>query len=148
MKTLFKTTAMTASLAFAGAAAAQEYAIDWFTVDSGGGTSTGGRYSLSGTAGQADASLQPMTGGSFSLVGGYWSLFAVQPPDGVLLTFQPVGSGRTTLSWFPDAPGFRLQETMTLSPAGWINSPSGSTNPVIIPLDVVRRFYRVFKPKG
>ncbi len=42
----------------------------WSTVDGGGGTfSTGGGYSLGGTAGQPDAGQQ--TGGSFALVGGF-----------------------------------------------------------------------------
>ena len=34
---------------------AQSYQIDWFTIDGGGGTSTGGVYSVSGTIGQPDA---------------------------------------------------------------------------------------------
>jgi hypothetical protein len=50
----------------------QTYSIDWFTIDGGGGTSTGGVYGVSGTIGQPDASAQPMTGG------GFWSLFAVR----------------------------------------------------------------------
>jgi hypothetical protein len=28
---------------------AQPYTLDWFTIDGGGGTSTGGVYSVSGT---------------------------------------------------------------------------------------------------
>ena len=45
-----------------------QYAIDWHTIDGGGGTSTGGpmigvNYSVSGTIGQADAG-GPMTGGN------------------------------------------------------------------------------------
>src|SRR5258705_2546512 len=56
--------------------ASAQYSIDWFTIDGGGGTSTGGVYSVSGTIGQPDANAQPMTAGNFSLVGGFWSLFA------------------------------------------------------------------------
>ena len=44
--------------------------IPWYTVDGGGGTSTGGGYTLSGTAGQPDAGL--LTGGEFRLGGGFW----------------------------------------------------------------------------
>ena len=44
--------------------------IPWWTVDSGGGTSTGTGYSLSGTIGQADAGA--MSGGNYSLAGGFW----------------------------------------------------------------------------
>jgi hypothetical protein len=49
--------------------------IPWHTVDGGGGTSTGGAFTLSGTIGQHDAgpSTGPMTGGSFSLTGGFWA---------------------------------------------------------------------------
>jgi hypothetical protein len=63
-----------ALLAITGAAApamAQPFAINWYTIDGGGGTSTGGTFSLSGTIGQADAG-GPMTGGTFSLTGGFW----------------------------------------------------------------------------
>ena len=45
--------------------------IPCWTVDGGGGTSKGGAFSLSGTAGQADAGQ--MTGGSFTLSGGFWN---------------------------------------------------------------------------
>jgi hypothetical protein len=45
-------------------------AIPWWTVDTGGGSSQGGPYSLNGTAGQADAAI--LTGGTYSLRGGYW----------------------------------------------------------------------------
>ncbi|HYF15167.1 MAG TPA: hypothetical protein VD971_08875 [Phycisphaerales bacterium] len=61
-----------AALGFAAAGAfAQPYAIDWYTIDGGGGTSSGGTFTLSGTIGQHDAGTV-MTGGSFTLTGGFW----------------------------------------------------------------------------
>lgn len=51
---------------------AQTYSIDWHTIDGGGGTSTGGGYSLSGTIGQPDAGS--MSGGGYTLGGGFWGL--------------------------------------------------------------------------
>jgi hypothetical protein len=54
---------------------AQPFSIDWFTVDGGGGTSSGGQFTLSGTVGQPDAGH--MAGGQFTLEGGFWSLVAV-----------------------------------------------------------------------
>lgn len=61
--------------ALAGGAAAQTgggYNLMWHTVDGGGWTfSTGGEYSLGGTAGQADA--EAMTGGTYALQGGFWT---------------------------------------------------------------------------
>jgi len=49
------------------------YDLSWHTIDGGGGTSTGGTYSLSGTIGQHDASTSLMTGGTFELAGGFWA---------------------------------------------------------------------------
>jgi len=47
------------------------YDLSWATVDGGGGTfSTGGSYSLGGTAGQPDAGSA--AGGTYSLGGGLW----------------------------------------------------------------------------
>jgi len=46
-------------------------AINWWTVDGGGGQSSGGPYVLMGTAGQPDASVN--VGGSYVLAGGYWT---------------------------------------------------------------------------
>ena len=34
---------------------AQNFSLDWWTMDGGGGTSTGGVYSVTGTVGQPDA---------------------------------------------------------------------------------------------
>src|SRR5712675_1372682 len=67
---------------------AQTFSIDWFTIDGGGGSSTGGVYSVSGTIGQPDASSQPLAGGNFSLTGGFFSLFRVQTPGAPLLTIR------------------------------------------------------------
>jgi len=46
------------------------FEISWWTVDGGGGSASGGGYTLSGTGGQADAGL--LTGGAFTLGGGFW----------------------------------------------------------------------------
>lgn len=46
--------------------------LTWNTIDGGGATfSSGGNYSLGGTIGQADAGA--MSGGTFSLNGGFWA---------------------------------------------------------------------------
>jgi hypothetical protein len=59
----------------------QSYSIDWFTIDGGGGTSTGALYSVSGTIGQPDAG-GPLSGGIYSLTGGFWSLLSVVQTPG------------------------------------------------------------------
>ena len=53
-------------------AAAQPYVIDSYTIDAGGGTSSGGAYELSGTIGQHDAG-GVLAGGTLELTGGFWA---------------------------------------------------------------------------
>ena len=124
-----------------------QYSIDWHTIDGGGGTSTGGVYSVSGTIGQPDAG-GPMTNGQYSVTGGFWALpTAVQTVGSPTLTIVPAGAGQATISWTPaTGTNWVLQETWALSPANWTNSPSGSTNPIVVPATLPTRFYRLFKP--
>ena len=49
----------------------QTLEIPWYSIDGGGGTSEGGQFSVAGTIGQHDAGA--MTGGGFSLAGGFWA---------------------------------------------------------------------------
>lgn len=54
------------------ASAAEGYTLNWWTVDGGGSTSsTGGGYTLGGTAGQPDAAT--WQGQGYTLAGGFWS---------------------------------------------------------------------------
>src|SRR5262245_56299551 len=57
-------------------ATGQPFDLSWHTVDGGGATFVGGgAFQLGGTIGQPDASsfATPMSGGSFTLVGGFWT---------------------------------------------------------------------------
>ncbi len=47
------------------------YDLSWWTVDGGGGILTGG-YVLEGAVGQPDAGIV-LTGGGYSLTGGFWT---------------------------------------------------------------------------
>ncbi len=67
----------TGVLVYAGATVAQEgpaqdFSIDSYSIDGGGGTSTGGTFSMTGTIGQHDASVGASIGGIYSLTGGFW----------------------------------------------------------------------------
>jgi hypothetical protein len=57
-------------LALVPATAHAQFSIDWYTIDSGGGASAGGAFSLIGTIGQPDAA--PSSGGPFQCGGGFW----------------------------------------------------------------------------
>src|SRR3954462_1206003 len=94
-------------------AAAQNYSIDWFTIDGGGGTSSGGQYTLSGTIGQPDAGT--LSGGNYTLDGGFWGgVFAVQQVGAPTLHISQTGPN-VTVSWSPTTAGFVLQVETNLS---------------------------------
>lgn len=61
--------------------------LKWHTIDGGGGTSSGGIFKLSATIGQPDACAPdtPMTGGIFTLVGGFWPGVAIVDDPGCTL---------------------------------------------------------------
>jgi hypothetical protein len=122
-----------------------QYSIDWHTIDGGGGTSSGGAFSLSGTVGQPDAG-PVMANGSFSITGGFWAVTtAVQTPGAPTLSISPATAGHVIISWIPDTPGFVLQETEDLS--AWVDAPSGTQNPVTVQTLVPRKFFRlVYRP--
>jgi len=71
------------------------FEITWYTIDGGGTSSTtGGSFDLAGTIGQPDAG-PTMTGGDFSLTGGFWAGVNNAPPcladftgDGLLNFFD------------------------------------------------------------
>ena len=123
-----------------------QYAIDWSTIDGGGGTSTNGPYSLSGTIGQPDAG-PTMTNGPYALTGGFWALpQAIQTEGAPTLMIAPAGAGQASISWTPPATNWVLQERLSLTSGSWSNSSSGATNPVVVPATVPTKFYRLFKP--
>jgi len=124
---------------------AQPFAVNWHTIDGGGGTSTGGVYSVSGTVGQPDAG-GPMTGGPFLVSGGFWAFIAVQTPGAPFLSIVAASPGEATISWTPDLPGWVLQESLSLSAPAWTNSPSGATNPVVVPATWSMKYYRLHAP--
>ena len=47
-----------------------DYSISWYTIDGGGGTSSGAQYIVKGTIGQHDAAYSAV--GSYELLGGFW----------------------------------------------------------------------------
>ena len=88
-----------------------------------------------------------MTGGQFSITGGFWVLpTAVQATNAPTLTIVPGVPGQATISWTPNTPGFVLQETWVLSPSNWSNSVNGATNPIVVPATSPAKFYRLCKP--
>jgi hypothetical protein len=129
-------------------ALAQSYSIDWYKIAGGGGTSTGGTYSVSGTIGQHDAG-GPMTGGSYSLTGGFWALISVVQTAGLPdLTITFVGPNSVKVSW-PDTGTYTLQQNSNLAvPGGWETSgysitTTNGTNSITITPPTGNLFFRL-----
>ena len=105
----------------------QPYSIDWYNVAGGGSTSTNGQYSVSGTVGQPDAA-GPMTGGSYSLTGGFWALLSVVQTPGAPTLYITHSSNTVTVYW-QAVSGWTLQQNSSLTvPAGWSSSGGVSTS--------------------
>jgi hypothetical protein len=125
---------------------AQSYAIDWYKVAGGGGTSTNGLYSLSGTIGQPDAS-GVMSGGNFSVTGGYWALInVVQTPGAPPLYISH--SGNVVTVYWQNLGSWTLQQNGNLAvPVGWNNSSGinliGGTNYLALTNPAGTQFFRL-----
>ncbi len=141
-----------ALLAFANSAPrvhAQSYSIDWYKIAGGGGTSTNGQYSLSGTIGQHDAG-GPMTGGNFSLTGGFWALFAVQIPGAPALGIRLAATNTAMVYWPFPSTGFTLQQNTNLGTTNWVGvsetiTNDGTINFIIVNPPAGNRYYRLKK---
>jgi hypothetical protein len=139
-----------ASLLLASAASAQNYAIDWFAIAGGGATSTGSVYSVSGTIGQHDASA-PLTAGTFSLTGGFWSLYDAQTTSLPLLAISLLDPNTVLVSWPFPSTGFALQQNLDLTTTNWTApaetvADNGTNKFIMVSPPVGNRYFRLFRP--
>ena len=128
----------------------QSYSMDLYKISGGGGTSTGGVYSVSGTIGQPDAGVG-MSGGSFSLTGGFWALYAMQTPGAPYLWVVRTITNTVCVWWALPDTSWQLQATANLAGTGTSWTPcSYSTNGAnciyIESPPSGKRFYRLFRP--
>ena len=142
---------LSAVLLLAGSfvANAQSYSIDWYKVAGGGGTSSGGVYAVSGTIGQHDAG-GPLTGGNYSLTGGFWALISVAQTPGAP-TLYVSHSGTTVTVYWQNVSGWSLQQNNNLAnPGGWtLNSSwtnSNGTNSLGLTSPTGNLFFRLSNP--
>ena len=132
-------------------AQAQTYSIDWFKIAGGGGTSTGGVYTVSGTIGQHDAG-GPLIGGNYSLTGGFWSLVAIQTTNAPFLKIFLTTTNTAVVSWPSPSTGWRIQQSPTLAAGGtWVTpgetvNDNGTDKFIVISPPTGNRFYRLTTP--
>ena len=130
---------------------AQSYTVDWYKIAGGGGISTGGTYQVNGTIGQPDAS-GAMTGGSYSLTGGFWSIISVVQGAGVPnLIIVPNGPNSVKVLW-PDTGTYALQQNNNLAAtsawatSGYAVTTANGTNSITITPPVGNLFFRLANP--
>jgi hypothetical protein len=125
---------------------AQTYSIDWYKIAGGGGSSTGGQYSVSGTIGQPDAG-GAMTGGGYSLTGGFWSLISVVQTAG-LPNLTITHSGNSVLVSWPNTGSYTLQQNSNLGGGTWATSgysisTVNGTNSITLPSPTGNLYFRL-----
>ena len=129
-------------------AATAGYDLTRNTISSGGGTSSGGQFSISCTVGQPVCGL--VKAGTVAMDQGFWAdAVAVQTVGSPRLTLVRSGSN-VILSWPSSATGFSLQFTTNLNPAAWTSVAqtavlSGTQYQVPVPAALQKQFFRLIK---
>ncbi|HUR45549.1 MAG TPA: hypothetical protein VMZ27_06665 [Candidatus Saccharimonadales bacterium] len=131
-------------------ARAQPYAVNWYKIAGGGGTSTGSLFAVSGTIGQHDAG-GPLTGGGFSVTGGFWALYAVQTAGAPTLTIRLTSTNTALIHWPSPSTGFNLQVSTNMPASNWTIPPetlndTGTLKFIVVNPAAGSRFYRLIKP--
>ena len=144
---------LAAGLFFVALCAGAQTNVGWQTMDGGGGTSTGGMYTLEGTIGQPDGS-EAVQGGAFAVQSGFWALVELVQTEGApTLRIAGISSVAVTLAWpMAGAEGYQLQRSSSLDESDWI-TVSG-TMPAVVGDEyqlttgpvVVKHYYRLQKP--
>ena len=129
----------------AGSAHAQ-YSISWYKIAGGGGTSSNGQYIVSGTIGQHDAG-GPLTGGNYSLTGGFWSLISVVQSAGSPRLIITHSGNNVIVSWPSPSTGFVLQQTSDLkttwTTSGYSINDDGTNKSITITNPTGNLFFRL-----
>ncbi len=133
--------------AFAALAHAQ-YEIPWHSMDGGGGTSTGGAYTVRGTIGQPDAGIS--TGGVYQVIGGFWGWAVIVQTDGLpVLHIRYISASEAEVYWEDAGTPAVVQRRVSMTAGDWEDDPG---TPVIDAQDIYRltitpdtgmRFYRL-----
>jgi hypothetical protein len=153
MKPFLAMVIMGVALVFPRAVHAQIYSINWYVMGGGGGTSSGtsgtNSFSVTGTIGQPATAT--MSGGAYSITGGFWSMIAaVQTAGAPLLNIVRSGS-QAIISWTAPATGFVLEQSSTLMSGSWsVSSAILTTNGGIISATVPAtggyQYFRLHNP--
>lgn len=128
--------------------------VPWYTLDGGGGKSSGTAnggtvFTLSGTVGQFDATASQASGGIFSLNGGFWAQVLAEPElDKPALTISRLPNGDASIQWASDAEGWQMETSTDLTMWTPYGSTINSAGSATIPYNssIPRMFFRLRQP--
>ena len=137
----------------AGLNAGAQSAIDWFTLDAGGGAQSSARYVINSTAGQTDVGTTFLNSANYRIIPGFWALEDIGPATGLPELSIALSGVNVVLSWPSPSTGFVLQHTDSLNvlPAVWSDTPglvsdNGFLKSLTLPHNLSKRFYRLRRP--
>ena len=92
-----------------------------------------------------------MTGGNYSLVGGFWSLLAVQTPGAPVLSIKLNTTNTAQVYWPSPSTGYNLQVNTNFATTNWVMpaetvTGNGTIKYIIIAPPTGNRFYRLKSP--
>ena len=132
------------SMGLVSGAMAQTYSVQSRTVDSGGGESSGGGYTIRGTVGQPEASGISV-GRNYLIVAGFWGgrVGIVKVPGAPQLSLFKLVDGKARLSWSsPEGEEWFLETAGTPKEGEWKEVEKAAS-----PFDFVpgekRQFFRL-----
>jgi len=137
----------------AGLNAGAQSAIDWFTLDAGGGAQSSANYVVNFTVGQSDVGSTVLNSANYRIIPGFWALEDMGPATGRPELSIVLSGARVILSWPSPSTGFILQHTDSLNvlPATWSDTPGvvsddGLIKSLTLPHNLSKRFYRLRRP--
>jgi hypothetical protein len=128
-------------------------AINWFTLDAGGGAQSSTTYLVNFTAGQTDVGPSVVASANYRIIPGFWALEDLGPATGLPELDIVLNGANVILSWPSPSTAFVLEQTDSLNvlPASWSNTPgavsdNGFIKSITIPHNIAKRFYRLRRP--
>ena len=91
-----------------------------------------------------------MTGGNYSLYGGFWAIYAVQTPGAPLLRIFLTPTNTAVVAWPYPSTGWNLQQNTNLTTTNWIApaetvNNNGTIRYIIVNPPTDNRFYRLMQ---
>jgi hypothetical protein len=118
----------------ASAATTTGFEVSWWTVDGGGGVSSGGDFEVTGTIAQPDAASW-LVSGCWSVDPGFWGEYAVvATPGAPALRIRLLNASTVRVSFTSGCDDWVLQWATTLNneppPTAWTDDPASELIPV------------------